>query len=157
MTHARIFLVILLAAFSGPILAEAVPTGTLEGFREQAQVDKKHVVTANLDLTDEEARKFWPVYEAYQEELKKLNRRTGQVIFDYAEAVRGNTLTDAQALVLIQESIAVEKAEAKLKSDFVPKLAKVLPARKAIRYIQMESKLRAAVRAELAEKIPLVE
>jgi hypothetical protein len=145
--------------FGAPLLAEEAPINAAQILREKIKTDtdKKLVVTANLDLTEPEAKKFWPIYEAYQKELKTLNQRIGQVIYDYAEAIRNGTLTDVKAETLIQESIAVEKAEAKLKSDYVPKLGRALPPRKVVRYIQMESKLRAAIRAELADRIPLVE
>jgi hypothetical protein len=44
-----------------------------------------------------------------------------------------------------------------LKASYVPKILATLPATKAARYIQIENKIRAAVRYELAEGIPLVE
>jgi hypothetical protein len=59
--------------------------------------------------------------------------------------------------VLITSSMAIDTAEANLKTATVPKILAVLPAMKAARYIQIESKIRAAERYELAEGIPLVE
>jgi hypothetical protein len=53
--------------------------------------------------------------------------------------------------------VAVDDAEAKLKSTSLPKILAVLPAGKAGRYLQIENKIRAVVRYELAAGIPLVE
>ena len=57
---------------------------------------------------------------------------------------------------LLDEAIAIELAEVKLKQSYVPKLDKILPATKVARYIQIETKIRAVIHYILAEKIPLV-
>jgi hypothetical protein len=53
--------------------------------------------------------------------------------------------------------VAIEKAEAGLKESSVPKLSKVLPPKKVARYLQIENKIRALVKYELAGEIPLVQ
>jgi hypothetical protein len=58
---------------------------------------------------------------------------------------------------LLDEAVAIDGAEAKLKGALVPKVLSALPATKAARYLQIESKIRALVRYELAEGIPLVQ
>ena len=58
---------------------------------------------------------------------------------------------------LIDEYVAVEQAEAQMKSAFVPKLNKALPARKAARYLQIENKIRAVIKYDLAAGVPLVQ
>jgi hypothetical protein len=102
-----------------------------------------------------EAKAFWPLYEAYQQELHKINDRIAMTIVDYAKEFNANTLTDAKAAQLLQQSIAIEEAEIKLKRTFVPKLGKVLPGRKIARYIQIENKVRAIVKYEIAGEVPL--
>ena len=97
---------------------------------------KKLVVGANLELTESEAQRFWPVYEDYQRDLQKLNQRT---------------------IALIDEAVSIEQAEAKLKSAYVPKLSKVLPAKKVARYMQIENKIRVIVKYDLASAVPLVQ
>ena len=66
-------------------------------------------------------------------------------------------LTDDKAKKMIDELMAIEKAEAKLKETFVPKLSGVLPAKKVARYLQIENKIRALVKYDLATGVPLVE
>jgi hypothetical protein len=65
-------------------------------------------------------------------------------------------MTDEKANKLIAEYVAIEKAEAGLKESYVPKLSKVLPPKKVARYFQVENKIRALVKYELAGEIPLV-
>lgn len=109
----------------------------------------------NMDLTESEAKGFWPVYEAYQQDLQTLNKRLSKLIASYAEDYRNKTLTDAKAKTLIDEAVAIEKAEAELWSVYVPKLSSVLPAKKVARYLQIESKIRAVVKYELKAEVPL--
>ncbi|MEP6604804.1 MAG: hypothetical protein ABJA60_01650 [Nitrosospira sp.] len=66
-------------------------------------------------------------------------------------------MPDSTANKLVEEALAVEMAEVKLKQSYVPKLSKALPGAKVARYLQIENKIRAIVRFELASDIPLVE
>ena len=75
----------------------------------------------------------------------------------YAADFRGKSLTDEKAKKLIEEAVAIEQAEANLKSTYAPKLSKVLPVRKVARYLQIENKIRAVVKYELATGVPLVQ
>ena len=123
--------------------------------REKIKADKKFVVAKNMELTEEEGKKFWPVYEAYQEDLQKINQRILKLVNEYADAYNKGEVTDSMARKLTDEAIDIEHDEASLKKSYVPKLSKVLPGVKVARYIQIESKVRAIVRYELAAAIPL--
>ncbi|MGH8701234.1 MAG: hypothetical protein ACREVR_08710 [Burkholderiales bacterium] len=125
--------------------------------RDKVKADKKLLVAANMQLTDAEAKGFWPVYDAYQNDLQAINGRLGKVIAAYADGYNKNTLTDEQAQKLTAEVIAIEQSEVNLRKSYADKLAKALPGKKAARYLQIESKIRALVRYELAANIPLVE
>jgi hypothetical protein len=103
------------------------------------------VVAANMQLTESEAKAFWPVYEEYQKDLAAINQRIGNLIKSYAADYNANTLTDEKAKKLVDELVAIEQAEAGLKSSYVPKLGKVLPMKKVARYLQVENKVRALV------------
>ena len=129
----------------------------MEILREKLSADKKQVVADNMNLTDREAKAFWPIYEAYQQDQYKINLRMANVINDYALAYNKGAVLNDTAKRLLDESIAIELAEAKLKQSYVPKLGKALPAAKVARYIQIENKIRAIIRYELAGAIPLVE
>ena len=125
--------------------------------REKVRADKKLLVATNMQLTEQEAAAFWPVYEAYQKEISELNARVLKAIESYADVYNQGTVPDDVAKKLLDEAVAIDDAEAKAKSALVPKVVGVLPAAKAARYIQIENKIRAAIRYELAAGIPLVE
>jgi hypothetical protein len=143
--------------FPTPALTQDKPTDDMQILREKIKVDKKLVVAANMDLTESEAKGFWPVYEDYQKDLAAINQRIGKLIESYAADYRANTLTDEKAKKLVDELIAIEQAETGLKASYVPKLSKVLSQRKVARYLQIENKIRAVVKYELAAQVPLVQ
>jgi hypothetical protein len=109
-----------------------------------------------MDLTDSEAKQFWPIYDSYQKELDSINKQLGQTIKDYADAFNKGTIPNDTAKKLLGEALSVEEQEVKLKRSYAEKLGKVLPATKVARYIQLENKIRSLIRFELAQQIPLV-
>lgn len=123
---------------------------------QKIKADKKLVVAGNMGLTDEEARKFWPLYEEYQKELERLNLKLGETIREYAAAYNKGPLSDDTAKKLMDEALSVEESETNLKRTYAGKIGKVIPAAKTARYIQIEQKIRAMLRAELAQEIPLI-
>jgi hypothetical protein len=135
--------------------ASASADTNLAILREKIKADKKLLVAGNMDLTDAEAKQFWPMYDSYQQELQQINQRLGRTIMEYAEALDKGPIPNDTAEKLMSDALEVEEAEIKLKQSYAGKLEQVLPATKVARYIQIENKIRAAVRSELAQQIPL--
>lgn len=136
----------------------AKPTSSdMEILRGKIKADKKLVVAANMQLTEVEAKGFWPVYEAYQKDLAQINDRTAKAVVNYANAYNKGPVSDETSKRLISEAIAIEESEVKLKRSYLPKLEKAIPGMKVARYLQIENKIRAIINYELAASIPLVE
>jgi hypothetical protein len=148
-----------LAFALSPAFAQGKPAAAdnMQILRDKLKADKKLVVAANMELTEAESKAFWPVYDDYQKELAKINTRTGDLIKAYAKEYNAGSLTDDKAKKMTDELIAIEDAEVKMKRAFVPKLAKVLPGKKVARYLQIETKIRAVIKYELADGVPLVQ
>ncbi|MGC2459897.1 MAG: hypothetical protein WA446_02815 [Steroidobacteraceae bacterium] len=125
--------------------------------RDKVRADKKLVVAQNMQLTDSEASAFWPIYEAYQTDLGKINERMKKVILAYADAYNSGPVTNEVAKKLLEDWLGTQEADVQLMRSYVPKFEKALPDVKVARYIQIESKIRAIVRYELDSQIPLVE
>jgi hypothetical protein len=149
-------IVMLLFGFAPLRAAQDKPAVNMQILRDKLKADKKLLVASNMELTESEAKGFWPIYDEYQKELQKLNQRLGKVLESYADDNRGKSLTDDKAKKLIDEAVSIEQAEANIKSTFAPKLSKVLPVKKVARYLQIENKIRAVVRYDIAQGVPLV-
>ena len=136
--------------------AQDKPADNMQILRDKIKADKKLVVASNMELTESEAKNFWPIYDEYQKELQKINRRLVGLLESYADDSRKKSLTDDKAKKLIDEANSIEKAEVDLKSTFAPKLSKALPIIKVARYLQIENKIRAVVKYDLAQGVPLM-
>jgi len=118
------------------------------------QADKRAIVAKSMDLTPEEAAKFWPLYDSFQRELAVPRNAITRALLDYIAA--GHTVTDANAKRIVEQMLAAQKEEARLQEKHFKQLLKSLPARKAARYVQIENKIQAVVRYEGAKAVPLV-
>lgn len=147
--------VVCLAALTG-ISAYAQSDSNMAILRDKVKADKKLVVAANMDLTEAEGKVFWPIYDAYQKDLTAINGRVAETVKAYAAAYSNNTLTDADAVKLATDALKIDQDELNLRKSYGAKLTKVIPGKKAARYIQIENKIRALIRFELADGIPLV-
>ncbi|MBO0798405.1 MAG: hypothetical protein J2P31_06240 [Blastocatellia bacterium] len=155
---AAIFVIsLLLAATCGANTVSAQDQSAADAILlEKLKADKKLMVADRMELSDDEARGFWPIYDSYQKDLHFLDIRLMKTIQDYADAYNNNNLTDKLAVQLSEELIAIEEDEAKLRKAYLLKLVGVLPGRMAARYLQIENNLRALLRYELADGIPLM-
>jgi len=149
--------ILCIAALAVPALAQERPADTnMQILLDKVKADKKLVVAANMDLNETEAKAFWPVYDAYQKDLQAINDRLGKTILAYANAYNKKALTDDLAKQLTNEAQGIDQDELTLRKTYTAKLNRVLPAMKVARYIQIENKIRAAIRYELATGIPLL-
>jgi hypothetical protein len=147
---------ILLMVMAGviPALCQEKPADNMEIVLEKIRADKKLFIAENMQLTEAEAKAFWPVYEGYQDELFLLRARTAKLIKDYADAY--DEMTNETAKKLLDEYVTIETLGPKLRQTYLPKFRKVLPEVEVVRYYQIENKINAALIYELARNIPLV-
>ena len=158
--------VTMVLAILGMLMAMVVPGITQEKQADSLQVvnmqivlekiraDKKLLVAENMQLTEAEAKAFWPAYNQYQDELFLLRTRTVKLIKDFADAYE--KMSNETAKKLMDEFITIENLGPKLRQAYLPKFRKVLPEVKVVRYYQIENKIQAALFYELAANIPLM-
>ena len=147
---------VMLFGFAPQSFAQDKRADNMDILRDKIRADKKLVVATNMELTESEAKNFWPIYNEYQKDLQNINGRIVAVLESYAADFKSKSLTDDKAKQLIDEALAIDQAEANLKSTYAPKLSKALPVRKVARYLQIENKIRAVVKYDLAQGVPLV-
>jgi hypothetical protein len=154
MLRATILLLVILIA--QPVFAAGeAATANLDVLRDTIRANKKALVAASLTLTDAEAKAFWPLYDKYEGELKGVNDRLVTLLQSYTGNYK--TLTDEQAKTIAEGYLAVEEDRAKVRRTYFADFTKVLPGKKAARFYQIENKMDAVVRYDLASEIPVVE
>ncbi|WCO00644.1 hypothetical protein [Psychroserpens ponticola] len=107
---------------------------TINGFaqknerKDRIKALKIALITEKLNLTETEAQKFWPIYNAFQKEadMLRINAREKRRNLDI------NTITDDQAKTALNDLLAFEREEQLLKTDLIESLLTAIPAKKII-------------------------
>jgi len=149
-----VVLTITLIGFFGLALAQDKAADNMDLVKEKIRTDKKLFIATNMQLTESEAKAFWPVYEAYQAELGKLRDREIKLIEEFV--ANFETMSNDVAKSLLDDSLSIDSAHLKLRQSYLPKFRGVLPDTKVARYYQLENKINAVLGYELATRIPLV-
>jgi len=123
--------------------------------RADIQKDRNAIVGAAMDLTDKQAGPFWELYTQYRAARKPSADRIAALITEYAKTM--DTLTDAQAVKLLDEMQSIQKQEAATKIEWAAKFKQKLPGKIVARFFQVDNKLDAIVLFQLAAEVPLVE
>jgi len=127
----------------------------IELLRKDIRSQKKQIVAANLQLTDQEAVKFWPLYDQYTAELVKINDTKYGALKEYA--TNFDTLTDDQAVSLMRKPIEVDQAVAQLRLKYMPLVGKVISGKKTALFFQLDRRLVMLIDLQLASQIPMVQ
>jgi hypothetical protein len=135
-------------------IAKEKSTDDMQILGEKINADKKLLVAENMQLSEAEAKKFWPVYDQYQNEMFILRMRSLNLVGNYAGSY--DSMTNDIAKKLLDEYMTIERLRQKVRDAYLPKFRKVLPDIKVARFYQIENKISAVVNYELAKQIPLL-
>jgi hypothetical protein len=130
-----------------------VPTADEQILLNRVMNDKRSVYAQNLNMTEAESKAFWPIYDQYEARLKKVDDRFIALVNEFAE--KYDTLTDKDAKAMLDEKMAIEAKRMALKQEYTRKIEGVLPAVKALRYSQLETRIEILVRRNVYGLIPL--
>ena len=132
---------------------DTVPRADEQILLKQVMSDKRSVYAHNLNLTESESKAFWPIYDEYEGKLKKLDDRFIALVNEFAE--KYDTLTDKDAAAMLDEKLSIEAKRMDLKQTYTKRIARVLPAKKALRYSQIETRIEIMLRSNVYSLIPL--
>jgi hypothetical protein len=127
----------------------------IEALRRDLREKKKETVAANLNLTPDQATKFWPVYDQYVADLTKINDEKYAILKEFAN--NWGKITDVQAESLTQRALDVDNRVAQLRIKYYPVFRKVLPAQQTATYFQIDRRLQMMVDLHLTSQIPLLQ
>jgi hypothetical protein len=133
----------------------AITDQQLALLRRDIRSIKKQLIAANLTLTDSEATKFWQVYEAYSADMGKINDTRTAIIKEYSDEY--GTLTDDQADNLIRRWLDADIEQTKLRQRYVPIFRRVLPAKKAATFFQLDRRISTMIDVQLTSQLPLAQ
>jgi hypothetical protein len=155
-SHLGALLLGLATLLASPAWAEgnAADATDMQAMRTAVRADKKAYVASVMKLTDDEAKKFWPAYDAYQRTLD-MTTREKNVTLERVIA-QDKPVSDPYAKQIAKDLIAAEEAEVKARRTLYNRLIRAVPPKKALRYLQLEAKIRAVQAYDISQVMPLV-
>jgi hypothetical protein len=148
----KTFLTFLLIILGGTVYAQQTEADLI---RTAFQTEKKEIVASYLSLTDDEATRFWPIYEKYEQERIAVGTRRIQLMDTYMSKAK-TTLDDASADEMVAESASIQKAELSLKEKYYKIIKKEVNTAVAARFYQVEDAINVSIRNELLSKTPIL-
>ena len=127
----------------------------LELLRKDIRSQRKQLIATNLTLTDQEATKFWPIYDQYVSELITINDRKFGLIQEYADNY--GKLTNEQSLSFVRRWLDADIEIAQLRQKYVPIVSKVLDGKKSATFFQLDRRIAMMIELQLSSRMPLVQ
>ena len=146
-------LVLCALGMRAPSFAQNAPTSQKQLDINAAHAQRKATVGSNMNLTPSEAAKFWPVYDAYEAKMDRIEARHVKELKDFAD--KYENLSDADAGKKLDEVMAIQQARLDVQKEFVPKFREALPGVKVTRFYQIDNKIQALIQCDIAQLVPL--
>jgi len=125
----------------------------IEVARSVITTDRKAVVVAALELNDAESKDFWPLYREYRSAMDKISDDRIELVLNYAKLYPN--IPEEQAKELLNTYTSLAQKHVETRNVYLKKIGKVLPAAKALRFAQVETRLDLFIQLNLAARIPL--
>lgn len=149
----KLFILTVLSVFALNISAQETPV--LDSIMAaNYRAEKKALITEALQLNDEEAAKFWPLYDEYNTKVEEKNDQLIDVINKNASKL--DSLTDDEAEELWKKKLKHDSELTKLEKKYFKKVLRVLPGGKTVKYFQAENKIKSLMDAQMAVEVPMI-
>ena len=142
----------LMVVISNPVAAQQVRDETKLTYQVLTE-EWTNLIGGALDLTEEEAAGFWPLYEEYGAAKGELWNRRIDVIKIFLGAYKD--MSPEMSRILLDQTFSIERQMLELEMDYAEKFDDVLPPNKVTRLFQAENKLETAMMMEIAKDVPL--
>jgi len=127
----------------------------VKAVRSDLATTRGAVIAKNVTFTPEQAARFWPLFESYQKEQSQILDEQLRGMQHYVDSYQ--SLDDTAALTLIHAHLDRDARINALRQTWLAEFLKVLPARLAVRVIQIDRRMSLAQQVEFTSKIPLVQ
>ena len=148
----KLFLIFTLL-FTASAFAQDDPAEWLQLLKQDLRVQKKDIVTKGMQtFTEEEAKRFWPIYDAYNTELGNFVDARYALLKAYADDY--DKMTDAKATELLTRRFSIQKQRALLDEKYRKQFATALSPRRLARFYQIEHEFDLLLELQVVSQTP---
>jgi hypothetical protein len=127
----------------------------IELVRRDLRQDTREIIGEKMAFKQAEADAFWPVYDRYEAELKRLGDEKLALINDYADNYK--TMSEAKAGELTSKAIDLDILRTSLLQQYLPQFQKALTNKRAAQFYQLEMAMLKIVDLQIASQVPLMQ
>ena len=166
MRNTRTLFVLLLFLALGPVIFSRVVAASDDSVTQKKNIDqyitllrenvrqqRAQITGAAMQLTPEESKKFWPIYDEYQTALTKLNDSRIQNLKTFA--TNYSQMTDEKTDLLMTEELNLRKQRDELMARFYERFKQSLGAETAARFLLIESQIELIADLQLESMLPI--
>jgi hypothetical protein len=123
--------------------------------RTDLKAKREQIIKEAMQLNDQQAAAFWPIYREYSAEQTRLGDEKLAIVNDYAQNFL--TMSNEKADQLAQKVMALDDARIALKKKYYQLMKKALPAILVVRFFQVENQIQLVVDLQIASNLPIIE
>jgi hypothetical protein len=150
----KLLIVIAMLFFAMPSFADDLDQ-YIKLLKTDLKADARQIVSKGMvTFTDEEAKRFWPIYESYMAEREKFLDARLALIMEYADNF--DKMTDAKAQELLNRRFEQLKLRNQLDVKYRPQFATALSPRRLVRFYQIQQELEVMIELKAISNIPMM-
>jgi len=134
---------------------EKAKDALIDLMRSDIRAERIAIITEVMDFTEEEASVFWPVYQRYEREQRKINDQRVELIKQYGENYFD--MDDGTARHIVKTWVELDIKESYMKKKYFRRFEWVLPTIKAAKFMQLENQINLLIRLQIAAELPMLE
>lgn len=117
--------------------------------KDQIQSEKIAFITKEVDLTPEEAQKFWPVYNESNKQKAEISLKLKKLNNDYIK--NRDNLSEKEVEEILSKMIKLKKRQSQVNFESFEDFRAILPADKVLDYYMAEQKFKKILLKRLAK------
>jgi hypothetical protein len=117
---------------------------------------KVELVNSIMKLSSEDAKKFWPIYREYENELGKLAIDRAELVAEFVQSHRDGAFDDAKAKDMAKRWFKSQRARLDLLEKYHGKIEKALTSVQAGQFLQIENQMGLFIDVTIASEMPKV-
>jgi len=122
--------------------------------KEDLAVQSKKLMLVNMQLTEEEGKKYWPIYDEYFAERSKIMDERLEMYKMIAE--KYGSMTDEDAAKIADTFFGLENKLSQLEKDTYDKIKTELSSLRGIQFLQIQRQIDTIVKLQISAQVPLL-
>lgn len=145
----------LISVFLLSAMVYSQTTSYIEILKSDINTQRRALITAAMDFSEEEAKKFWPIYKEYEIEYDKMMDKEIDLIKSYAESYEN--MGEEVANQIAKKSFEIEKEHLVLSEKYFKKFSKELEMRRTVKLQMVLNRIELMIALQRASTIPVLE